>query len=118
MLPDVELSWRDVWKGAFLTAVLFGVGRSLIAFYLGRAGIASTYGAAGSLVLLLMWIYYSTLILIFGVEFTRAHREASGLPVRPKSKAVRVHRELVLDEEAPAAAPRPGRADGRDAHGQ
>lgn len=99
VLPDVELRWRDVWKSAFLTAVLFGVGRYLISFYLARTGLASTYGAAGSLVLLLMWIYYSTLILLFGVAFTRAHLENRGLEVRPKSKAVRVHREVVSDDE-------------------
>jgi membrane protein len=98
VLPDVILRWRDVWKGAFITALLFGVGRYLIAFYLGRTGVESTYGAAGSLVLLLMWIYYSTLILIFGVEFTRAYLEDRGLPVRPKSKAVRVRREVVADD--------------------
>lgn len=99
VLPDVELRWRDVWKGAFITAVLFGVGRYFIAFYLGRTGVESTYGAAGSLVLLLMWIYYSTLILLFGVEFTRAYLEDRGLKVRPKSKAVRVRREVVPDDE-------------------
>lgn len=100
VLPDVELRWRDVWRGAFITAVLFGVGRMLISFYLGRTDIASTYGAAGSLVLLLMWVYYSTLILIFGVEFTRAYLDEHGRRVRPKSKAVRVRRELVTDDDA------------------
>jgi len=99
VLPDVQLRWRDVWKGAFLTAVLFGVGRHLISFYLGSTGMASTYGAAGSLVLLLMWVYYSTLILLFGVEFTRAYMEDRGLKVTPKSKAVRVRRELIPDDE-------------------
>jgi membrane protein len=99
VLPDVHLAWRDVWKGAAITAVLFSVGRLLISFYLGRTGVASTYGAAGSLVLLLMWVYYSTLILFFGVEFTRADLAARGVPVKPKRKAARVKRELVLDEE-------------------
>jgi membrane protein len=102
VLPDVVLRWRDVWKGAFITALLFGAGRHLIAFYLGRTGVESTYGAAGALVLLLMWIYYSTLILIFGVEFTRAYLEDRGLKVRPKSKAVRVRREVVPDDEGEA----------------
>ena len=99
VLPDVQLRWRDVWKGAFLTAVLFGAGRHLISFYLGSTGMASTYGAAGSLVLLLMWVYYSTLILLFGVEFTRAYMDDLGLKVRPKSQAVRVRRELVPEDE-------------------
>ncbi|MBC8009072.1 MAG: YihY/virulence factor BrkB family protein, partial [Burkholderiales bacterium] len=99
VLPDVHLRWRDVWRGAAITAVLFSVGRLLISFYLGRTGLASTYGAAGSLVLLLMWVYYSTLILFFGVEFTRADLAAQGVPVRPKRKAARVRRELILDDE-------------------
>ncbi len=100
VLPDVQLRWRDVWKGAFLTALLFSVGRFLISIYLGRTGVASTYGAAGSLVVLLMWVYYSTLILFFGVEFTRVLLEEQGLKVRPKPTAVRVHRQIVTDDPA------------------
>lgn len=99
VLPDVHLRWHDVWKGAFITALLFSVGRYLISIYLGRTGVGSTYGAAGSLVVLLMWVYYSTLILFFGVEFTRAYLEDRGVPVRPKSTAVRVHRQIVAEEE-------------------
>ncbi len=95
ILPDVVLSWRDVLLGAFLTAVLFTVGRSLIAMYLANTATASAYGAAGSLALLLLWVNYSSLILLFGAAFTRAHLEGRGLPVRPKSTAVAVHRELV-----------------------
>lgn len=98
VLPDVHLHWRDVWKGAFITALLFSVGRYLISIYLGRTGVSSTYGAAGSLVVLLMWVYYSTLILFFGVEFTRAYLEDRGITVRPKSTAVKVHRQLVEDD--------------------
>jgi membrane protein len=70
VLPDVRMRWRDVWVGAGVTALLFTVGKSLIALYLGRAGIASVYGAAGSLVLVLLWIYYSSQILLVGAEFT------------------------------------------------
>ncbi len=99
VLPDVQLRWRDVWMGALITALLFSIGRFLISFYLGRAGIASTYGAAGSLVMLLMWVYYSTLILFFGVEFTRATLKDRGVRVRPKSTAVRIRRELVTEEK-------------------
>lgn len=101
VLPDVLLSWRDVLPGAVLTAVLFAVGRSLIALYLARTATASTYGAAGSLVVLLLWVNYSSLILLFGAAFTRAHLAARGLPVRPRNTAVCVHRKLV--EEAPVA---------------
>ncbi|MFO7550357.1 MAG: YihY/virulence factor BrkB family protein [Haliea sp.] len=95
ILPDVLLSWRDVLLGAFITAVLFTVGRSLIAMYLANTATASAYGAAGSLALLLLWVNYSSLILLFGAAFTRAHLEGRGMPVRPKSTAVCVHRELI-----------------------
>jgi len=100
VLPDVYLRWTDVWKGALVTALLFSIGRGLISYYLGRTGVATTYGAAGSLVVLLMWVYYSTLILFFGVEFTRAYLENLGVKVRPRKTAVRVRRELVTEEEA------------------
>jgi len=95
ILPDVLLSWRDVMLGAFITAVLFTVGRSLIAMYLANTATASAYGAAGSLALLLLWVNYSSLILLFGAAFTRAHLEGRGLSVRPKRTAVCVHRELI-----------------------
>ena len=70
-LPDVRLPWRDVWRGAVLTAVLFTIGKTLIGFYLGKAGVGSAYGAAGSLVVLVVWIYYSAQIFFFGAMFTR-----------------------------------------------
>lgn len=97
VLPDVVLRWRDVWLGAFVTAVLFVLGRALIALYLSSTATASAYGAAGSLVLLLMWVNYSSLILLFGAAFTRAHTLASGHLVRPRPTAVAVHRELIED---------------------
>ncbi|MCH8538000.1 MAG: YihY/virulence factor BrkB family protein [Alkalimonas sp.] len=98
ILPDVLLSWRDVLLGAFITAVLFTVGRTLISTYLAYTATASAYGAAGSLALLLLWVNYSSMILLFGAAFTRAHLEGRGLPVRPKSTAVCVHMELIEDE--------------------
>lgn len=97
ILPDVVLSWRDVLPGAFITALLFTVGRSLIAMYLAHTATASTYGAAGSLVLLLLWVNYSSLILLFGAAVTRAHVEARGLTIAPRNTAIRVHQELVED---------------------
>lgn len=97
VLPDVVLRWRDVWLGAFVTALLFVLGRALIALYLSSTATASAYGAAGSLVLLLMWVNYSSLILLFGAAFTRAHTLASGQIVRPRATAVAVHRELIED---------------------
>ncbi len=95
VLPDVVLAWRDVWLGAVVTALLFGFGRMLIALYLSTTATASTYGAAGSLVLLLMWVNYSSLILLLGAAFTRANVEARGLPVRPRVTAVCVERAIV-----------------------
>ncbi|ANB03937.1 MAG: YihY/virulence factor BrkB family protein [Chromatiaceae bacterium] len=95
ILPDVLLSWRDVLLGALITAVLFTVGRSLISIYLAYTATASTYGAAGSLALLLLWVNYSSIILLFGAAFTRAHLEGRGMPIVPKSTAICVRRELV-----------------------
>ena len=73
ILPDIELSWRDVAFGSGVTAVLFAVGKYLIGFYLARATVASTYGAAGSLVVILLWVYYSAMIFLWGAELTRVH---------------------------------------------
>ena len=98
IMPDVRLRWRDVWIGALVTAVLFTVGRHLIALYLGRSTVASIYGTAGSLVALLLWVYYSCAILFYGVEFTRAYRRAQGLKVMPKATAVQVREEIVRSE--------------------
>ena len=85
VLPDVKLAWRDVWLGAVVTAGLFTIGKSLIGLYLGTSGIASTYGAAGSVVVLLVWVYYSAQIVLLGAEFTRAWVEWDG--TRPKRMA-------------------------------
>ena len=72
-LPNVSIAWRDVWTGAFITAVLFDAGRLVIGLYLGRSALASAYGAAGTLVVLLLWLYYSAQIFLFGAEFTCVH---------------------------------------------
>jgi membrane protein len=71
-VPDVQLRWRDVWLGAGVTAVLFTIGKAVIGYYIGHASIGSAYGAAGSLIALLVWVYYSALIFFFGAEFTQA----------------------------------------------
>lgn len=97
VLPDVKLSWRDVALGSLLTAVLFTIGRSLIALYLSYTATASTYGAAGSLVLLLLWVNYSSLILLYGAAFIKAQLLARGDIIRPRSVAVRVRREIIED---------------------
>lgn len=97
ILPDVMLSWRDVLVGALLSAILFTVGSSLIVTYLALAAPASVYGAAGSLVLVLLWVYYSSLILLFGAALTRARLEARGGERVPRSTAVCMHTELLED---------------------
>ena len=104
ILPDVLLRFRDVLAGAFLTAVLFTIGRALIAWYLARSAAASAYGAAGSLVVLLMWVNYSALILLFGAAFTRAHAEQRGVTIRPRGLAVRTERRLLQPTQAAAEA--------------
>lgn len=73
LLPDTAVTWRDVWLGAVLTAILFTLGKFLLGLYLGRSSVASTFGAAGSLVVVLVWVYYSSQIVLFGAEFSRAY---------------------------------------------
>lgn len=84
-LPDTTVRWRETWHGAILTAILFVIGQYLLAWYLGRASTASVYGAAGSLVVVLLWLYYASQIFFFGAEFTRVSAERRGLraPARP-----------------------------------
>ncbi len=77
ILPDVAIRWSDVWSGAFATAILFVVGEALISVYISTAGIASVYGAAGALLVTLMWIYYSAMILLFGAEYTKVHSKGA-----------------------------------------
>jgi len=98
-LPDVKISWRDVWVGAAVTALLFTVGKVLLGLYLGRSSTASVFGAAGSLVILLLWIYYSAQILFFGAEFTQVYARYRGVQILPSEHAVRVRQ---VKEEVPA----------------
>ena len=95
VLPDVVLSWGDVWVSAIVTALMFALGRHGIASFLAHTATASIFGAAASLVIVLFWVYYSALILLLGAAFTRAHLEARGRPVVPRPSAVRVVQELV-----------------------
>jgi membrane protein len=83
VLPDVHLAWRDVTTGAFVTAVLFTLGQQLIGLYLGQSSMASSYGAAGSVMILLLWVYYSCQILLLGAEFTRVYAEHRGATFDP-----------------------------------
>src|SRR5687767_10365102 len=90
VLPDAKIRWRDVFAGALVTAVLFMLGKFLISFYISKASVGSTYGAAGSLVVLLVWTYYSSLILYFGAEFTKAYAMKYGSPIYPNQYAVTI----------------------------
>ena len=78
LLPDTPVAWRDVWVGALLTSFLFTLGKFAIGFYLAKASVASSYGAAGSVVILLVWVYYSSLILYLGAEFTHVYSMRHG----------------------------------------
>jgi membrane protein len=83
-LPDADIAWRDVWLGAFVTALLFSIGKTAIGIYLGNSSVASSFGAAGSLILLLLWIYYSAQILFFGAEFTQVYANKYGSKIVPE----------------------------------
>jgi membrane protein len=98
ILPDVHLQWSDVWRSALVTAVLFVLGQYLISLYLTQTAPGSPYGAAGSLVLVLMWVYYSSLILFLGTALTRVAIERRGDVIVPKSTAVRVHLDVLEDD--------------------
>jgi membrane protein len=94
-LPDVSIQWRDVWIGAVMTAILFGVGKWLLGFYLGSGAAASAYGAASSLITLLLWVYYSSQILLFGAEFTQVYAAGAGRAFKPSEYAVRIEMKEV-----------------------
>jgi membrane protein len=87
ILPDAQVAWRDVWVGSVVTALLFTLGKTLIGIYLGRSGVASSFGAAGSMVVLLVWVYYSALILLLGAEFRHAFALATRRHVPPSDHA-------------------------------
>jgi len=91
LLPDAKVQWRDVWIGAVMTAILFGIGKWLLGFYLGSGAAGSAYGAASSLITLLLWVYYSSQILLFGAEFTQVYADRAGRGVEPAEYAVRVN---------------------------
>ncbi|MBF2076646.1 MAG: YihY/virulence factor BrkB family protein [Synechococcales cyanobacterium C42_A2020_086] len=90
VLPDITLPWRYFWIGAAVTALLFNIGKFLIGLYLGSSGIASTYGAAASLAVILIWVYYSAQILLVGAVFTKVYARYRGAQIRPSSHAMLV----------------------------
>jgi membrane protein len=105
VIPDVKIRWRDVWIGASVTAVLFSVGKFLIGLYVGKAGVASPYGAAGSLVVIVVWVFYSAHILFIGAEFTQVYARALGSRVEPARGAIAVTEEARAQQGIPHSAP-------------
>jgi membrane protein len=109
ILPDVKIGWNDVWIGAIVTAALFTLGKFVIGTYIGKAGIGSAYGAAGSIVVLITWVYYSAQILYFGAEFTQVYAKTHGSHIAPTENAEPVTPEkraaqgLSSEEKKPAA---------------
>ncbi|MBA4853997.1 YihY/virulence factor BrkB family protein [Emticicia sp. BO119] len=99
VLPDGRIAWKDAFLGAGVTAVLFMVGKFLIGYYLGQSKITSTFGAAGSVVIILLWVYYSSTILFLGAEFTKVYTRHYGTPIQPNRNAVLlVKKEIEVKE--------------------
>jgi membrane protein len=96
ILPDVKIAWREVWIGAVITALLFNLGKWLLGLYLGRSSVASAYGAAGSLVIVLLWVYYSAQILFFGAKFTQIYANKFGSQLEPVAGAEAVTLKAVV----------------------
>ncbi len=104
LLPDVHIVWGDVWIGAIVTAILFTIGKSLIGLYLGQSGIGSIYGAAGSLAVILIWVYYSGLILFLGAEFTQVYSRRYGTRIEPAAWAVPLTAQMRAQQGIPRFA--------------
>lgn len=100
VLPDVKIGWKDVRSGALFTAVLFMIGRFLIGIYISTTGTGSAYGAAGSLIVILVWVYYTAAILYFGAEFTQSYAEYYGIKIAPAEYAVHVQQTEVEKDVA------------------
>jgi membrane protein len=113
-LPDVRIHWRDVWIGALLTAVLFTIGKFLIALYLGRSGVSSTFGAAASLITILLWVYYSSLIFFLGAEFTQVYATWYGSGVSPAAHAEPIGATRKRQTPAPEMRSVPERSSAND----
>jgi membrane protein len=99
VLPDVKISWRAVWIGAVVTALLFTIGKSAIGFYFGKSNPASAFGAAGSIILILLWVNYSALIFLFGAEFTQVYARRYGERIEPNSYAQRTAAFRLKEQE-------------------
>ena len=101
VLPDGKVAWRDTLVGAIFTAILFMIGKSLIGLYLGNSEVSTTYGAAGSIIIILLWVYYSAIILYFGAEFTKVYSYTYGRKIIANDYAVHIEKEEVETERDP-----------------
>ena len=113
VLPDAEIEWRDLWLGAAITAALFAAGKFALAWYLGREATTSGHGAAGAFIVLLLWVYYSSLILLFGASITRVVARMRGARIRPSPGAVALTppgkaRRIAVDQDRRGAPPAHG----------
>jgi membrane protein len=110
ILPDVQIRWRDVWVGAAITALLFGIGRYLIGVYIGQSDIGDTYGAAGAVIVLIIWVYFASQVVLLGAEFTAVYAKRYGAGLLPDAHAValtddtRAHQGIPRQEQKEAAA--------------
>ena len=120
VLPDVQIPWRDVWAGAILTALLLSVGKWAIGFYLGRSELASEYGTAGSMMVLLFWVYYASLLVLLGAVFTRIQSAASprGTPAGGSGRAESREEEGSAELETGARDFRVGEKESFDCSGR
>ncbi|MBW3636199.1 MAG: YihY/virulence factor BrkB family protein [Armatimonadetes bacterium] len=111
ILPDAKIQWHDVWIGAFVTALLFSLGRLALGWYLGRPGVSSAYGSAGALVVLLLWVNYASTILFTGAEFTKAYANKFGSEILPDDNAILISPEARARQGlAPSSVPGAGGA--------
>ncbi len=100
ILPDAKIRWKDVFFGGFITAIFFTLGKLAIGFYLGKSNLTTLYGAAGSIIIIMLWVYYSSIILYLGAEFTKVHANLYGRKIEPNEYA-----EWVITEEKTVADP-------------
>jgi membrane protein len=105
VVPDAKIRWRDVWIGAFATSIFFTIGKLLISLYLGRSTVASTYGAAGSVIVILVWVYYSAQLLFFGAELTQVLTRRWGRVIEPADGAISIREEPSLVPRSPRRPP-------------
>jgi len=105
IIPDAEVAWSDVWLGATVTSVLFIVGQYALSIYLGKSAPGSAYGAAGSIVAFVVWVYYSALILFLGAEFTQVYANRFGSRIRPDEAAIPLEQAVVAEQASPWREP-------------